>query len=123
MKYLNIEKFDDTGIVKTLMVPKEQGRWRIYSHDIEANMEDLKYYKELGQHFGIEPKDMVRVPQVRGRGHGDDAGCGGYGSVRLGTQVPQAGGESDGKHPAGEVGGEGLEADVQEEEMGYAGCD
>ena len=63
MKYLNIEKFDDTGIVKTLMVPKEQGRWRIYSHDIEANMEDLQYYKELGQHFGIEPKDMVRVPQ------------------------------------------------------------
>ena len=63
MKYLNVEKFDSTGLVKTLMVPKDQGRWRIYSHDIEAEMEDLKYYKELGSHFGIEPGDMVRVPQ------------------------------------------------------------
>ena len=63
MKYLNVEKFDSTGLVKTLMVPKDQGRWRIYSHDIEAEMEDLKYYKELGSHFGIVPSDMVRVPQ------------------------------------------------------------
>ena len=63
MKYLTVEKFDNTGIVKTLMVPKDQGRWRIYSHDIEADMEDLKYYKELGSYFGITPSDMVRVPQ------------------------------------------------------------
>lgn len=63
MKYMCVEKFDSTGIVKTLMVPKDQGRWRIYSHDIEANLEDIKYYKELGDYFGIEPKDMVRVPQ------------------------------------------------------------
>ena len=63
MKYFNVGKFDNTGLVKTLMVPKEQGRWRIYSHDIEANMEDLKYYKVLGEQFGINPKDMIRVPQ------------------------------------------------------------
>lgn len=58
-----VEKFDKTRLVKTLMVPKDQGRWRIYSHDIEADMEDLKYYKELGSYFGITPNDMVRVPQ------------------------------------------------------------
>ena len=33
VKYFNIEKFDSTGLVKTLMVPKDQGRWRIYFHD------------------------------------------------------------------------------------------
>lgn len=77
---MSVEKFDSTGLVKTLMVLKDQARWRIYSHDVEADMEDLKYYKELGKSFGIEPDDMVRVPQ----GHstnimlvkGEDAGTG-----------------------------------------------
>lgn len=68
MKYLNVEKFDNTGLVKTLMVPKDQARWRIYSHNIKADMEDLKFYKELGEHFGIKPDDMIRVPQ----GHSTD---------------------------------------------------
>lgn len=80
MKYLRIENFDETGLVKTLMVPKDQGRWRIYSHDIKANMEDIKYYTELGKHFNITPDDMIRVPQ----GHSTnvliakkvDKGCG-----------------------------------------------
>lgn len=63
MKYLNVDKFDATGLVKTLMVPKNQARWRIYSHDIEADMEDLKYYRELGESFDITPHDMIRVPQ------------------------------------------------------------
>lgn len=63
MKYLSVKNFDSTGLVKTLMVPKDQARWRIYSHNIKANMEDLKYYKELGEHFGIKPDDMIRVPQ------------------------------------------------------------
>ena len=80
MKYFNVEKFDNTGLVKTLMVPKDQARWRIYSHNVEADMEDLKYYKELGDSFNITPDDMIRVPQ----GHStnimvvkkDDAGKG-----------------------------------------------
>ena len=80
MNFLNVEKFDNTGLVKTLMVPKDQARWRIYSHDVEADMEDLRYYKELGDSFGITPDDMIRVPQ----GHStnimlvkkDDAGKG-----------------------------------------------
>lgn len=63
MKYNVVEKFDNTGIVKTLMVHKGQARWRIYSHDIVSNMEDLKYYEELGNGFGITPDDMIRVPQ------------------------------------------------------------
>lgn len=67
MKYYVCEEFDSTGIVKTAMVPKNQGRWRIYSHDIKENMFDLKYYNELGKHFGITANEMVRVPQ----GHSD----------------------------------------------------
>ena len=63
MKIVNIEKFDSTGLVKTVMVPKNQGRWRIYSHNVESNMEDIKYYEEVGKLFNIEPSDMIRVPQ------------------------------------------------------------
>lgn len=63
MKYFTVEKFDNFGFVKTLMVTKEQARWRIYSHNIKAGMEDLKYYKELGNHFGITPDNMIRVMQ------------------------------------------------------------
>lgn len=63
MKYFTIEKFDNTGLVKTLMVLKDQARWRIYSSNFKANMEDIKYYKELGDSFGIEPSDMIRIEQ------------------------------------------------------------
>ena len=63
MNYMTVEKFDNTGFVKTLMVPKDQARWRIYSYDIQADMEDLKNYSELGKNFGIVPDDMVRVQQ------------------------------------------------------------
>ena len=63
MKYLNINNFDSTGLVKTFMVPKDQARWRIYSHNVKAEMEDLKYYKELGESFNILPDAMIRVPQ------------------------------------------------------------
>ena len=63
MKYLTVEKFDNTNLVKTLMVPKDQARWRIYSYNIEDDMEDLKYYEELGKYFNITPNDMIRIPQ------------------------------------------------------------
>ncbi|MBR1453466.1 MAG: hypothetical protein IJ593_02310, partial [Lachnospiraceae bacterium] len=63
MKYLSVEQFNKTNLVKTLMVPKDQARWRIYSHNVEASMEDLKYYDELGKSFSITPSDMIRVPQ------------------------------------------------------------
>lgn len=63
MKYYNIEKFDNTGLVKTLAVPKDQGRWRIYSFDIEDNMKHINSYKELGEELGITVNDMVRAMQ------------------------------------------------------------
>ena len=63
MKYYNIEKFDKTGLVKTLMVEKGQARWRIYSHNVVANMEDIKYYEKLSEIFNIKPDNMIRVPQ------------------------------------------------------------
>lgn len=63
IKYLTVEKFDNTKLVKTFMTPKQDVRWRIYSHNAENNMEDLKYYKSLGDIFGITPYDMIRIPQ------------------------------------------------------------
>lgn len=63
MKHYNIEKFDSTGLVKTLFVPKDQGRWRIYSYDIKDDMHDLKYYNDVGKEFGITADNMVRVMQ------------------------------------------------------------
>lgn len=63
MKYYVCEEFDKTGLVKTAMVPRDQGRWRIYSHNIKEDMYDLKYYNELGTYFGITANDMVRVLQ------------------------------------------------------------
>ncbi len=63
MNYMSVEKFDSYGFVKTFMIPKNQGRWRIYSFNKEANMEDLKYYKEVGDLFGITYEQMVRLPQ------------------------------------------------------------
>lgn len=64
MKYYNIEKFDNTGLVKTLFVPKNQGRWRVYSYNIEDDMYDLKYYNEIGKNFGIDASHMVRMLQT-----------------------------------------------------------
>lgn len=64
MKYLNIEKFDNTNIVKTCCVYKDQARWRIYSYNVKDNMEDLKYYRELAEDFGITIDDMIRLPQT-----------------------------------------------------------
>ena len=63
MKYYNVEKLDNTGLVKTLFVPKGQARWRIYSYDIEADMADIKNYEEIGMSFGIKPDHMIRVMQ------------------------------------------------------------
>ena len=63
MKYYNIEKFDNTGLVKTICIPKDQGRWRIYSYDIEDDMKHLVSYKELANEIGININDMVRVKQ------------------------------------------------------------
>ena len=63
MNYLSVEKFDSLGFVKTFMIPKDQGRWRIYSYNKEANMEDLKYYKEVGDLFDITYENMIRIPQ------------------------------------------------------------
>ena len=64
MKYLNIEKFDNTNIVKTCCVYKDQARWRMYSFNAQDNMEDLKYYRELAEDFGITIDDMIRLPQT-----------------------------------------------------------
>ena len=58
-----VEKFDNTGLVKTVMVPKDQARWRIYLYNVKENMQHLHYYEELGKIFGITPGDMIRVPQ------------------------------------------------------------
>ena len=63
MRFNNIDKFDNTGFVKTLMIPKGQARWRIYSYNVKDNMEDLKYYKELGKIFNIYLDNMIRLPQ------------------------------------------------------------
>lgn len=63
MNYWSVEKFDSFGFVKTFMIPKDQGRWRIYSYNKEADMEDLKYYKEVGDLFNITYENMVRLPQ------------------------------------------------------------
>ena len=63
MKYYNIEKFDNTGLVKTFFVPKDQGRWRIYSYDIKDNMHDLIHYNDIGKDFGITADSMVRTMQ------------------------------------------------------------
>lgn len=54
----------NNNIVKAFAVPKEQARWRIYSHNIKSDMEDLKYYKELGDIFSITPNNMVRLLQT-----------------------------------------------------------
>ena len=63
MKYLNVEQFDKYGFVKTFMIPKDQGRWRIYSYNEKADMEDLKYYREVGDLFNTHLDSMVRLPQ------------------------------------------------------------
>ena len=67
MKYNFVKKFDDTGLVKTFMIPKEQARWRIYSYNIEDDMEDLKYYNELGSLFNIKSNNMIRLPQTHSK--------------------------------------------------------
>lgn len=61
MKYLNIEKFDNLGFVKTAMVPKDIARWRIFSYD---NKDDYKYYDEITADFGTTKENMVRLLQV-----------------------------------------------------------
>ena len=63
MKFLNVAKFDNYGFVKTFMIPKDQGRWRIYSFNKKADMEDLKYYEEVGGLFNTPLNNMVRIPQ------------------------------------------------------------
>ena len=60
MKYKNVEKFDNTGLVKTFMIEKNQGRFRIFSHNKDVDMEDLKYYNELGD---ITPNQMIMIEQ------------------------------------------------------------
>lgn len=63
MRYLNVEQFDKYGFVKTFMIPKDQGRWRIYSFNKMADMEDIKYYEEIGALFNTPIDKMIRVPQ------------------------------------------------------------
>lgn len=64
MDYYKIEQLDNTGLVKTCCVYKNQGRFRIYSYNEKDNMNDLKYYRELANDFGITPNDMIRIPQA-----------------------------------------------------------
>ena len=63
MKYFSVEQFDKFDFVKAFMIPKEQGRWRIYSYNKEADMEDLKYYKDVGNIFNTDINNMIRVMQ------------------------------------------------------------
>ena len=63
MKFYSVEKFDKTGLVKTFFLPKDQGRWRIYSYDIIDGMKDLAYYNDLGMNFGITADNMIRTRQ------------------------------------------------------------
>lgn len=63
MKYYSVKELDKYGFVKAFAVPKDIARWRIYSHDIKSGMEDLKYYNDLANDFGITPNDMIRIPQ------------------------------------------------------------
>ena len=63
MKYFNVKEFDKYGFVKTLMTAKDAGRFRIYSHNVEVNMEDMKFYNEIADEFNIKADDMVRVMQ------------------------------------------------------------
>lgn len=64
MNYYKIEQFDNTGFVKTFCVYKDQARWRIYSYNEKADMEDLKYYRKLADDFHITIDDMIRIPQT-----------------------------------------------------------
>ena len=58
-----IEEINKFGFARAFSIPKDNGRWRIYSYDVKDNMHDLVYYNELGEHFGISPDNMIRAMQ------------------------------------------------------------
>ena len=58
MKYYSIEKFDSTGLTKTVYTLKEAGKWK-YGEDGA-----LDNYIELGNELGITPYQMVRPSQT-----------------------------------------------------------
>lgn len=61
IKYYNIQEFDNTNIVKTLMIPMENHmRFRIYSW---SNGEDDENYDKIASIFNIKKNQMVRSMQ------------------------------------------------------------
>lgn len=66
MRFYSCEELDNTGLVKTLYVPKDVARFRVFSHD--EKREDFKNYKEVAHDFGITEDRIVRYLQ----GHTDN---------------------------------------------------
>ena len=63
MQFIDVEEINRFGFVKAFSIPKNIGRWRIYSYDIKDNMHDIMYYSELGKSFNITPDNMIRALQ------------------------------------------------------------
>ncbi len=63
MRYNEVKEFNKYSFVKAFSVPRDEGRWRVYSWNIEDDMRDLRYYKEFGEDFNITPYDMIRTLQ------------------------------------------------------------
>lgn len=62
MKYYTIKRFEDTGLVNTVITTCEDAFWA------QGNADALKNYEALGKEFGITPKQMVRTWQVHSAG-------------------------------------------------------
>lgn len=61
IKYYNCENIEKTGLANAIYTAKFDGHWRIFSLNLHKS--DLIYYEDLAKDFGIEAKDMVRIPQ------------------------------------------------------------
>lgn len=61
MKYYRCDELENTGLVKTAMVPKDTAKWRIFS--LDPNREDIKNYHELAFDFGVTENEMIRIKQ------------------------------------------------------------
>ena len=86
MKYYSVEKFDSTGLTKTVFTPREDGKWK-YGEDGA-----LDNYLELGNLLGITPDDMVRPSQT----HTDIVRAVDRSSAGSGVVRPCEGGSCDG---------------------------
>ena len=62
MKIYTIKRFEDTGLVSTVITTNEDVNWA------QGNDDALNNYIVLGNQFGITPKQMVRTWQVHSAG-------------------------------------------------------